>query len=65
VKRVNLLDYFELGEVLQTAQKALSVDKAQAGDIFLGLMGLPSKLEKFIEWIFSVPPPSRRVAKRM
>lgn len=48
VKRVNLIDYFELGESLQTMQKALSVDRAKAGEILFAIWTIPAKFDKFV-----------------
>lgn len=48
VKRVNLLDYFELAESLQSAKRALNLESAKAGNIFFALMGLPHRLHSFI-----------------
>ncbi|NGO63370.1 hypothetical protein G6N76_06760 [Rhizobium daejeonense] len=46
--RVNLIDYFELGEYLQTMQKSLSVEKSMAGEVLFAIWLIPPKLEKFI-----------------
>ncbi|NSZ16099.1 hypothetical protein [Agrobacterium vitis] len=48
MKRVNLLDYFELAESLQSAKRALNLESAKAGNIFFALMGLPHRLHSFI-----------------
>jgi len=48
MKRVNLLDYFELAESLQSAKRSLQGDNAKVGSIFFGVMTLPPKLEAFI-----------------
>lgn len=49
VKRVNLLDYFELAETLQSSKRGLQADSQKTGTIFFATMGLAPKLESFIE----------------
>ncbi|KPH08475.1 hypothetical protein CO657_15030 [Rhizobium acidisoli] len=49
MKRVNLLDYYELAETLQSAKQSLQADSQKAGSVFFGTMSLPPKLTKFIE----------------
>lgn len=49
MKRVNLLDYFELAESLQATKRSLSPESAKAGVIFFALMGLPQKLDVFVQ----------------
>lgn len=47
MKRVNLLDYFDLAEALVDAKRAASVEKSTAGAIFFSTYELPSKLNSF------------------
>ncbi|WP_139275996.1 hypothetical protein [Pararhizobium antarcticum] len=48
MKRVNLLEYFELAEALAKARQATSVDTSKGGSIYISLWALPPKLSAFI-----------------
>lgn len=48
VKRVNLLEYFELAEALHGARRALIADKLRGGSVWVHTSDLPEKLKSFI-----------------
>lgn len=47
MRRVNLIDYFSLAEVLLNARRAVAAERATAGNVYFGLVGLPAKLRAF------------------
>ena len=49
VKRVNLLEYFELAEALHAAKQSLRVEKIKGGAIWIATYELPAKLNVFIK----------------
>ncbi len=49
MKRVNLLEYFELAESLANAKRATSVDNSKGGSLYIALWGLPPKLRDFLQ----------------
>lgn len=49
MKRVNLLEYFELAEALHTAKRALSADSLKGGRVWVSTYELPEKLYLFIQ----------------
>lgn len=48
VKRVNLLEYFELAEQLHAAKRALNSEKSRGGTVWVHTYELPGKLKNFI-----------------
>ncbi|NTF31247.1 hypothetical protein [Rhizobium skierniewicense] len=48
MKRVNLLEYFELAESLANAKRATSLDSSKGGNLYISLWGLPPKLREFL-----------------
>jgi hypothetical protein len=49
VKRVNLLEYFELAESLTNAKRATSLDNSKGGNLYIALWQLPPKLRDFLQ----------------
>jgi len=49
VKRVNLLEYFELAESLANAKRATSLDSSKGGNLYIALWVLPPKLREFLQ----------------
>lgn len=49
LKRVNLLEYFELAESLHSARRALAAENLKGGNIWVNTYDLPAKLHRFIE----------------
>jgi hypothetical protein len=49
VKRVNLLEYFELAESLAKAKLATSLDSSKGSSLYFGLWSLPPKLRDFLQ----------------
>ncbi len=49
MKRVNLLEYFELAEMLSIAKRAATQEKANAGSIYFATFRLPPKLLTFAQ----------------
>jgi hypothetical protein len=49
VKRVNLVEYFELTEALSRARASVRVEKSKAGNIYFGTAPLPQMLRKFVD----------------
>ncbi|MEZ5872398.1 MAG: hypothetical protein R3D32_11285 [Nitratireductor sp.] len=49
MKRVNLVDYFDLAETLHRAHRATTPDSSKAGSIYFGIMPLPGKLRNFVD----------------
>lgn len=48
MKRVNLLEYFELAEALHTARRSLSADMVKGGTIWITTFTLVPKLKSFV-----------------
>ncbi|MFI5409850.1 hypothetical protein [Kaistia sp. UC242_56] len=48
MKRVNLLEYFELAEALQFARQASTPESSEGGALYVGLWQLPIKLRSFV-----------------
>ncbi len=48
VKRVNLLEYFDLAEALLTAKRATALDTTKAGHVYFATFQLPAKLRTFV-----------------
>lgn len=49
MKRVDLVEYFELGEALQTARRATGMSATRVGSIYVNTYQLPHLLRRFIE----------------
>jgi hypothetical protein len=49
LKRVNLLEYFELAELLAQAKRATSLDSSKGGSLYGALWNLPAKLRDFLQ----------------
>lgn len=49
MKRVNLLEYFELAESLANAKRATSLDSSKGGSLYIAIWALPQKLRDFVQ----------------
>lgn len=47
MKRVNLIDYFELAEAINTASRITNLNAAKGIDLYVGTAGLPNRLRNF------------------
>lgn len=48
MKKVDLVNYFEMGELLYKARQSTGFDKSTIGDIWFSLFNLPEKLSEFV-----------------